>query len=222
MMKRLLVTLLFLVLALPSHAAIKPSVQLNVPLVNQGKMLCGPATMEMLFRYWGVYDYDQYDIAGSLLKQFSQTERYRKSGILKTDPVDWNKYPGTGTINMREFLKRFGRTHNMMMEYEPDSSEAKVRKRDELFYKVKEYVSNGIPVVVHQYWRLPKAKGHYRVVTGYNESRREVYLNDADGGKRLVQTYDDFLKLWDVNQRWMHYNAIVFNTDRQRLNITLP
>ncbi len=222
LMNRILLTLiLFFLFACSSQASIKQRVELNVPLIKQGKMLCGPATIEMLFRYWGVDKYDQYDIAKSLLKQFSHSKRYKKSGILNTNPIDWSKYPGTGTINIREFLKRFGSTYNMMLEHEPDSAKMKQQKRDKLFHNVKQYLSNGIPVLVHQYWKLPKSKGHYRLITGYNENRREIYLNDAHGGKRLIQSYDKFLKLWNVNQRWMHYNAIVFNTRKQKIHINL-
>ncbi len=65
-----------------STPSIQASVKLDVPLVKQGKNLCGPATIEMLFRYWGVDDYDQYDIAYNLLRQFSESGRVKRSGIL--------------------------------------------------------------------------------------------------------------------------------------------
>jgi hypothetical protein len=204
-----------------AEASIKNRVQLDVPVVKQGKSLCGPATIEMIFRYWGVYEYSQYDIAKSLLAQFPNSKRYKNSGILNTSPIDWSKYPGTGTINMREFLKRFGKTKNIMLEHEPVAREEKKKKRDRMFQRVKQYLSKGIPVIVHQYWKLPKSRGHYRVVTGYDEYNKVVYLNDVNPGKRLTQTYEEFLKLWNFDQRWLHYNAIAFNLDLNSLNIQL-
>lgn len=54
---------------------IPASVKLDLPLVKQGKNLCGPATIEMLFRYWGVDEYDQCDIAYNLLLKFSASGR---------------------------------------------------------------------------------------------------------------------------------------------------
>ena len=40
------------------------AVQLNVPFVQQSEgRLCGPAAIEMVFRFWGEEGYDQYDVA---------------------------------------------------------------------------------------------------------------------------------------------------------------
>ncbi len=220
-MKKIFLVLVLFLFAAPSGAAIKKRVQLNVPTVEQGKALCGPATIEMLFRFWGIDEYDQYEIAESILKQFPDSKRYKKSGILNTRPIDWGKYPGTGTINMREFLKRFAKTGNFMLEHESALKREKTKRRTELFGRIKKYVSEGVPVVVHQYWKQPRSRGHYRIVTGYDEYKRLVYLNDADGGKKLTQTYDEFLALWNVDRRWLHYNAIVFNIDRKRLDVDL-
>ncbi|MEW8265782.1 MAG: C39 family peptidase [Candidatus Thiodiazotropha sp.] len=219
--RRIFTLLMLCLFSVTAEANIKNRVQLDVPVVKQGKSLCGPATIEMLFKYWGVNGYSQYDIAESLLVQFSNSKRYRNSGIINTNPIDWSKYPGTGTINMREFLKRFGKTKNIMLEHEPVSRNEKINKRNKMFQAVKQYLSDGIPVIVHQYWKLPKSRGHYRIVTGYDEYEKVVYLNDANPGKRLTQTYEEFLKLWNFNQRWLHYNAIAFNLDRESLDIKL-
>ncbi|WP_281423926.1 C39 family peptidase [Oceanobacter mangrovi] len=204
-------------ISVSAGASIKNRVQLNVPVVKQGESLCGPATIEMLFRYWGVNEYNQYDIADSILVQFSNSRRYIDSGILKTNPIDWSRYPGTGTINMRGFLERFGETKNIMLEYGPVSAEQK----NKMFYVVKKYLSDGIPVIVHQYWRMPTSRGHYRVVTGYDEDKKIVYLNDANPGRKITQTYEEFMQLWNFDQRWLHYNAIIFNLDRSSLDVQL-
>jgi hypothetical protein len=219
--KKLFFLLVISCFSLSVEAGIKRIVQLDVPVVKQGKSLCGPATIEMLFRYWGVDKYSQYDIASSLLKQFPNSKRYRDSGILGTNPIDWSKYPGTGTINMREFLKRFGKTTNIMLEHESTNPSEKNKQKNRLFERVKRYLSDGIPVIVHQYWKLPKSRGHYRIVTGYDENKKIVYLNDANPGKMLTQSYEKFLKLWNFDQRWLHYNAIAFNTERRLLDVKL-
>jgi uncharacterized protein YvpB len=107
---------------------------------------------------------------------------------------------------MREFLKRFGRVRNLMLENEPTSTDESER----LFNKVKESVYNGSPVIVHQYWSGVGSSGHYRIVTGYDDRKQIVYLNDAHGGIRVTQTYEEFMRKWNFNQRWLHYNAIIF------------
>ena len=77
-------------------------VKLDVPVIKQGRALCGPATIEMVFRYWGVTDYDQYDIAYNILMFNPQSKRVVKSKILENNQVEtaiglpkmnWNEIP---------------------------------------------------------------------------------------------------------------------------------
>lgn len=221
-MIRLYITLLILLFAsLADGASIKQRVYLDVPIVRQSGLLCGPATIEMLFRYWGIDQYSQYDIASSMLKQFPDSIRYQKSGIYNTFPVNWKRYPGTATANMYDFLKRFANTHQFLLEEEADLAAERIKNREQIFSLLKWYVSNGIPVIVHQNWKLQQAGGHYRIVTGYDAAAGMVYLNDPDGGRRIVQSYETFLRLWNVDQKWLHYNAIAFNVGRRRLKIEL-
>lgn len=191
--------------------AIPSSIKLDVPLVKQGKNLCGPATIEMLFRYWGVDKYDQYDIAYNLLLQFAETDRVEKSGILKTDPIDWSRYPGTGTINMRVFLKRFATVKNPKLKNIPSNARLAAKEADSRLEAIKRYIAGGTPVIVHQYWGEVGSNGHYRIATGYDDSKREVYLNDSNHDEVITQSYERFLELWSVDEPWLHYNAIIFN-----------
>ncbi len=216
-MKALVILIFFAGFSLEVFGYENERVFLEVPVVKQGKQMCGPATLQMIFQYWGESDYNQYDIAKSMLNQFSVSQRYIKSGILRGTPIDWSKYPGTGTINMREFLKRFGRVKNIMLENEP----ASLSEPERLFNKVRESVHNGAPVIVHQYWSGVGSNGHYRIVTGYDDKKRIIYLNDADGGVRVTQTYDEFMMKWNFNQRWLHYNAIFFEPTSTPLDATL-
>lgn len=216
-MKALVIFIFLASFTLEGFGYASDRVVLEVPVVKQGKQLCGPATLQMIFQYWGESDYSQYDIAKSLLNQFSDSQRYINSGILTSTPIDWSKYPGTGTINMREFLKRFGRVKNIMLENEPTSP----IEPEHLFHKVRESVYNGAPVIVHQYWSGVGSNGHYRIVTGYDDKKRIIYLNDAHGGVRVTQTYDEFMMKWNFNQRWLHYNAIFFEPISTPLNAAL-
>jgi hypothetical protein len=198
----------------PSTPSIPASVKLDVPLVKQGKNLCGPATIEMLFRYWGVDEYDQYDIAYNLLLQFSESGRVKRSGILQTNPIDWSLYPGTGTINMREFLKRFAMVKNPKLKSIHSDKYLALKQADAQFETLKRHIAGGVPVIVHQYWGDVGSNGHYRIAVGYDDSRREVYLNDSASGEITTQSYERFLELWSVNEPWLHYNAIVFNKNK--------
>lgn len=204
-----------------SAPSIPASVKLDVPLVKQGKNLCGPATIEMLFRYWGVDDYDQYDIAYNLLRQFSESGRVKRSGILQTDPIDWRLYPGTGTINMREFLKRFGTVENPKLKTIPADAHLAMKEADIRFEILKRYIARGVPVIVHQYWGDVGSNGHYRIAIGYDDTKREVYLNDSTHGAVVTQSYERSFELWNVDEPWLHYNAIIFNTTRRPFTVEL-
>lgn len=197
---------------------IPASANLDVPLVQQGKNLCGPATIVMLFRYWGVYEYDQYDVAYNLLLQFAETDRVKESGILRADPIDWSRYPGTGTINMREFLKRFAAVKNPMLKSIPSNKYIASKEADSRLEDIKRHIARGVPVIVHQYWGEVGSNGHYRIAIGYDDSKREMYLNDSNQAKVITQSYDRFLELWDVDEPWLHYNAIVFNRKKTAIH----
>jgi len=212
-----IIFLIIVILTTPSlsHAQIKSKALLNVSLVQQGKSLCGPATIEMLFRYWGEYNQSQYSIAEAMLAQFSDSRRYIKSGIMDQHPRDWSKYPGTGTINIREYLKRHGSVRNIMFKNEPISKDLV----DTHLAIIKQNISKGIPVIVHQYWSGANSSGHYRLVTGYNDHKKIIYLNDSDRGRRITQSYKEFLEKWNVDQKWLHYNAIIFKPKKTPLRV---
>tara|TARA_R110001599_G_scaffold221455_1_gene420115 strand:+ start:1481 stop:2287 length:807 start_codon:yes stop_codon:yes gene_type:complete len=197
------------------------AIRLDVPLVKQGKALCGPATIEMLFRYWGVDNYDQYDIAYNILLQFEDTKRVKQSKIFDTSPIDWRRYPGTGTANMREFLKRFAVVENPRLRSIPSDKYLASKEADNQFETLKRHISRGVPVIVHQYWGDVGSNGHYRIVSGYDDKKRQVYLNDSTRGMVVTQSYERFLELWNVNEPWLHFNAIVFNVNQTMIKPSL-
>jgi hypothetical protein len=78
--------------------------------------------------------------------QFSPDDpRVLSSGILNTSPIDFSKYPGTGTKIMREFLEKYGDTENIRIKELPEDGKLAKSKEAELFYKVLKSVdSNSI------------------------------------------------------------------------------
>ncbi len=207
--------------SLVSEANVADRVYLDVPVIKQGRALCGPATIEMVFRYWGVTDYDQYDIAYNILLFNPQAKRVKKSKILEGEKINWALYPGTGTSTMREFLKQYSVTKNHKFKSISTNSEYAEKQKKRVWGIVKEYLSNDIPVIVHQYWRGKGTNGHYRVVTGYDDKTKIVYLNDANPGIKITQSYNEFFELWNVDGPWLHYNSIVFNALGNRVNVDL-
>lgn len=194
-------------------------VRLDVPLVRQPRAkLCGTASIEMLFRYWGEDRYDQYDIARAMAIMFhNKSGRFQNSAILneiqekpRNEDVDWKKYPGTGTINLREFLKQFAPTINPRIKQLPEEDTEAAKVRDRFFLELRGHLDSGSPVIVHHWFDEEKDSMHYRVVTGYDDVRRIIFMNDPAEG-RIEMSYDRFLKLWNVEESWLPYNNIVFN-----------
>ncbi|MBE0389737.1 C39 family peptidase [Pseudoalteromonas luteoviolacea] len=204
-----------------SAAQTTQKIILNVPLVEQGEKLSGPATIEMVFKYWGVKQYSQYDIAESILDQYADAPVFKASGVLNNYPRKWTQYPGTKVTYLQGFLEQFGKTSSLNLGTNVRVAKNFDAERSQLFNHVKAYIASGIPVIVFQYWELPKSQSHYRVVVGYDEAKRLVYLNDAKGARRMVQTYEEFLNLWNVEHPRLRYYAVAFNTERKKIDIKL-
>lgn len=190
-------------------------VRLNVPLVRQaGGPLCGPAAIEMLFRFWGERRHSQYDIARALVLRFQNEGRYRDSAVLAQiragGKIDWRTFPGTGTYYLREFLVPIAPTRNPRVRSLPADPTRAGALRDRFFRELKGHLDAGVPVIVHQWYDARHRSQHYRVVTGYDDVRGLIFLNDPQDG-RLEMSDERFLDLWRVEEDWLPYNYIVFN-----------
>lgn len=204
--KLTLVLLCYLVVCSCSNAT---DVRLEVPLVKQAEgRLCGPAAIEMVYRYWGNSTQDQYAIAGEIAKEFSTEKRFNGGEFLNTnDPAD---YPGTPVYIMRRYLESRADTDKYSLKSLPGEAVVLNQKFDRAFSWIKQHLDNGVPVIVHQYWSSPSSTGHYRVVTGYNDALQRVFLNDAKAGA-IEQSYDEFKKKGAVDGKWLPYYSLAFN-----------
>jgi len=73
---------------------------------------------------------------------------------------------------------------------------------------LKEVVGKGIPVIVLARSQQKIAKGHYRVVIGFDEDRDQIIFHDPYFGNRSAMTSENFMKEWEQGQgknqsRWM-------------------
>ena len=199
---------------------IPASAQLKVPLVEQGKgALCGPACIQMVLRYWKVRNHSQHDIARAILHTYPDLKRVKKSKVLEDPRIIWKKYPGTGTSTMRDFLRQFAKTKNLAIRHMDEDSDESVNEAKAIFHQIKEAIADGVPVLVHQYWKGPGSTGHYRVVTGYDDRSKFVTLNDPKFRKPVRQRYDEFYRKSNVDEEWLHFNSIIFNYDKAKLSI---
>ena len=140
--------------------------------------------------------------------------------------MDWSSYPGTGTYYMRTFLEPFAPTDNPRIKTLPsDDMEAKKVAR-RFLQKMKGHLDSGVPVIVHQWYDSRKTSQHYRIVTGYDDQKRTLFMNDPRKGA-LEMSEEEFLELWRVEEDWLPFNFIVFNRyapgqiKRGQLRVTL-
>lgn len=73
---------------------------------------------------------------------------------------------------------------------------------------LKEVVGKDIPVIVLTKTIKQLAKGHYRVVIGFDEGRDQIIFHDPFFGGRHAMTSKDFMKVWELGKgrnqfRWM-------------------
>ena len=73
---------------------------------------------------------------------------------------------------------------------------------------LKDVVGKDIPVIVLTKTIKQIAKGHYRVVIGYDEERDQIIFHDPFFGDRHAMTSKDFMKVWALGKgrnqsRWM-------------------
>jgi len=73
---------------------------------------------------------------------------------------------------------------------------------------LKDVVGKDIPVIVLTKTVKQLAKGHYRVVIGFDEDEDQIIFHDPYFGGRCAMTSKDFMKLWELGKgrnqsRWM-------------------
>ncbi|MCJ7595714.1 MAG: C39 family peptidase [Desulfobacterales bacterium] len=73
---------------------------------------------------------------------------------------------------------------------------------------LKEVIGKDIPVIVLTKTIKQIAKGHYRVVIGFDDDEDQIIFHDPYFGGRNAMTFKDFMKVWELGKgrnrsRWM-------------------
>ena len=73
---------------------------------------------------------------------------------------------------------------------------------------LKDVVGKDIPVIVLTKAVKQLAKGHYRVVIGFDDDEDQIIFHDPYFGDRIAMTSKDFMKVWELGRgrnqfRWM-------------------
>lgn len=128
---------------------------------------CGPATLSMIFAYHGV-NKTQVELR-DLMRPYNNSAG---------DNDDKSVFSG-------EFV-RWAKTFDL---------EGMVRPAGDLNL-VKTLVANNIPVVVRTWLHPGEDIGHYRVIHGFDDVKKEVIQTDSFIGKDLRISYAELLAIW--------------------------
>lgn len=117
-------------------------------------------------------------------------------------------YWDTGKIFTQEeiaqsaFNSKVEITNNSEMVFYPWDNNFLVYSFNGDLGKLKSLVREDIPVIILQQVvdKIVK-KGHYRVIIGYDESKKMMIINDPWLGDRLAINYNVFSKLWDFGEK---------------------
>jgi tetratricopeptide (TPR) repeat protein len=145
-----------------------PDYGLSLPrLYLQTMNNCGPATLSMVFAYYGV-DQSQQAI-GSILRPFQ-------------DPTGNND---DKSVFMDE-----------MTAYAESSGFATFHRVNGDLDTLRALVSHNLPVVVQTLLDPNGDIGHFRIVTGYSDAQQRIVQTDPYRGANLGYSYSDFLGMW--------------------------
>lgn len=128
---------------------------------------CGPATLSMMFSWYGK-EVSQKELGGKMRPYQNPKGDNDDKTIFTYEFVEWAKKYG---------LESVGRVNGDI----------------EL---LKTFAANGIPVVVKTWLDVDDDIGHFRIVRGFDEERKVIIQDDSYHGPNKRISYFDFLSMW--------------------------
>lgn len=147
---------------------------LDVPYVAQiNNTACGAASLEMIYRYYGMSDVAQEDIYKGY--QEIEPEFGRVSRISTADLVSDAQHRG-----FQSFWKRVN-----------------YRDKDESLIILRKYLNHKVPIIVCQQWNKESSKiGHFRVVVDVDEENNVFFYDPEKTGGLIKWPIDQFMDYW--------------------------
>jgi len=173
---------------------------------------CGPACLEMVFDYYGedINQFEIADVARTIGEPFWSTYPDELRRAAHFSNISTSKGAEIPDENITGYtLRKLGyatfETHDMDLT------------------QLKSYIDQDKPLILLMFYRIGSPYGHYRVVTGYNETH--VFLHDPWnkplwGGRYgcayIAFDYTTFLDLWLYSGYWALY------TSPWTINVSVP
>ena len=129
---------------------------------------CGPASLSMIFSYYGI---------NKSQKELGQELRPYQNPRGDNDDK---------SVTLEE-LSRKSEEYGFVAYYRPNGN----------IELLKLFIAYDIPVIVKTLTKENEDIGHYRVVKGYNDTTGEIIYDDSFQGKNLKLSYESFNKIWE-------------------------
>lgn len=130
---------------------------------------CGPATMSMLLDFYHI-NTSQQEVADQI-RPYNNPKGYNDDKSVTLDE---------------------------MAQYAVSKGLTTFKRPNGDIEKLKLFIANGIPVVTISWIDEKGGFGHYRIVKGYSELKRQVIEDDSIFGQSQPIGYDEFMRLWQV------------------------
>lgn len=171
-------------------------IKLDVPLIRQKPLLCFSTSLSMMLEFWFGQEFVPEEIENSCM-QYSLWDYVANfyAGTFYFNRSRTNEYLSRKNCQPVNFIcgqfrvRFFGNTVENYSEQE---------MRDYFNRKIKNLLLLGVPVGVSLRMSDDTYFTHAVVVTGYNESRGEVYINNPASGSLIQEkiSYQEFFHKW--------------------------
>lgn len=152
---------------------------LKVPYVKQfNENSCGPAALEMVYRFFGLNNVSQEEIFNKYKKQNPESlnnDFYVLTQDLVEDAISQGfKNSYINRINLLD--------------------------KGEILNNIQDFLKRGIPMIVCQQFtkELPRI-GHFRIILGLSKNKETIYVHDPHpqfGGDIKKWSTDQFINFW--------------------------
>ncbi|MDO8658254.1 MAG: C39 family peptidase [Candidatus Levybacteria bacterium] len=144
---------------------------------------CGPAALSMALRFYGI-NVSQAELGNALRPyQVPNGDNDDKSVTLE---------------ELAEKSKEYG-----FIPFHRPMGNPKV---------IKQFITNGMPVITRTWTKLDEDIGHYRVIKGYDGTAGVFIQDDSLQNKNLEYTYEDFNEIW----KKFNYEYLVLVPDKKQ------
>lgn len=168
---------------------------LDVPKVKQLKNYCGPASLSMVFAYYGL-KLSQEEIAEEITEIWPH---YVKKPIMES---------GLHTTHLTGYAREKGFSARRYKQCSLD--------------RLINYLKKEVPTIALIDDFTDRDIGHFIVVKGYDLDKKLLYLNDPYDQRRTKASFKFFKKLWLLksDEREQIFNEIVPIQPKHSLNIS--